>query len=65
MFLVETDEQISDTDREIIERIALALIDQDAPEIRELIYLLEERIEAECVCLELACICGGWNNGKA
>ena len=60
MVRVEIDEQVHEADHDLIERFAEALLDKDKRAMQEVLYMLEERMESNCVCLEVDCICGSW-----
>jgi hypothetical protein len=60
MVRVEVDEQVHEADHDLIERFAEALLDKDKRAMQEVLYMLEERMESNCVCLEVDCICGSW-----
>jgi len=60
MVRVEVDEQVHEADHDLIERFAEALVDKDKRAMQEVLYMLEERMESNCVCLEVDCICGSW-----
>jgi len=54
------DEVISDADRELMEAFCWALIDKDSYAMKEVIYILNDRMSGECICLEEDCVCGVW-----
>lgn len=60
MIMIETDELVHDADRDLIEKFAEALFDKDSTAMSEVLYLLDERMSGDCVCLEVDCICGSW-----
>ena len=60
MIYIETDEFIHEADHDLIERFAEALIDKDRTLMNEVLYMLDERMDGDCVCLEVTCICGSW-----
>jgi hypothetical protein len=60
MVRIECDEQLHEADFDLIERFAEALIDKDKVMMQEVLYMLEDRMAANCVCLEVDCICGSW-----
>tara|TARA_R110000764_G_scaffold235822_1_gene330557 strand:- start:1010 stop:1192 length:183 start_codon:yes stop_codon:yes gene_type:complete len=60
MIIIEADEPIHEADQDLIERFSEALIDQDAALMAEVLYMLDERMSGDCVCLEVECICGKW-----
>ena len=60
MVRVEIDEQVHEADHDLIERFAEALLDKDKRAMQEVLYMLEDRMDSNCVCLEVDCICGSW-----
>ena len=60
MVRVEVDEQVHEADHDLIERFAEALLDKDKRAMQEVLYMLEDRMDSNCVCLEVDCICGSW-----
>lgn len=60
MVRVEIDEQVHEADHDLIERFAEALLDKDERAMQEVLYMLEDRMDSNCVCLEVDCICGSW-----
>jgi hypothetical protein len=60
MISLNTDEIVSDTDYELIEAFCIALIDKDSYSMNEVLYLLNEKMTLECICLEEDCVCGSW-----
>jgi|14BtaG_2_1085337.scaffolds.fasta_scaffold05840_2 hypothetical protein len=60
MVRIESDEELHEADFDLIERFAEALIDKDRVMMQEVLYILEDRMSANCVCLEVDCICGSW-----
>ena len=60
MISLNTDETISDVDRELIDAFCIALIDKDSYAMNEVLYLLNEKMNLECICLEEDCVCGSW-----
>jgi len=60
MIKIETDEPLHEADSDLIERFAEALIDRDATGMNEVLYVLDERMAGDCICLEVDCICGKW-----
>jgi hypothetical protein len=60
MFNLDTDEIVSDADYELIEAFCIALVDKDGYAMKEVLYILNERMIGECICLEEDCICGRW-----
>ena len=60
MIMIESDEYVSDTDLELIQSFADALIDQDELLMREVMDMVHDKMSGECVCLEEECICGSW-----
>jgi|OM-RGC.v1.036515407 hypothetical protein len=60
MFIIESDEPIHEADQDLIERFSEALIDKDSALMAEVLYMLDERMSGDCVCLEVDCICGKW-----
>ena len=60
MISLNTDEIVSDTDYELIEAFCIALIDKDSYSMNEVLYLLSEKMNLECICLEEDCVCGSW-----
>ena len=60
MVRVEVDEQVHEADHDLIERFAEALLDKDERAMQEVLYMLEDRMDSNCVCLEVDCICGSW-----
>ena len=60
MISLHTDEFIGDSDYELIEAFCLALIDKDSYAMHEVLYILNEKMALECICLEEDCICGSW-----
>ena len=60
MISLNTDEIVSDTDYELIEAFCIALIDKDSYSMNEVLYLLNEKMNLECICLEEDCVCGSW-----
>ena len=60
MFHLETDELVSDADHELIDAFCIALVDKDSYAMNEVLYLLNEKMTLECICLEEDCVCGSW-----
>ena len=60
MISLNTDEVISDVDYELIEAFYTALVDRDVIAMREVLYILDERMSKDCLCLEQSCMCGAW-----
>ena len=60
MISLNTDEPVSDADYELIEAFCTALIDKDLYAMKEVLYVLDDKMFSECVCLEETCICGRW-----
>lgn len=60
MIRIESDENVHEADYELVERFAEALLDKDKIAMQEVLYMLEDRMDANCVCLEVDCICGSW-----
>jgi hypothetical protein len=60
MVRIESDEELHEADFDLIERFAEALIDKDKVMMQEVLYMLEDRMDSNCVCLEVDCICGSW-----
>jgi len=60
MIRVDSDEELHEADYDLIERFAEALIDKDRVSMQEVLYCIEDRMAAECQCLEVECICGSW-----
>ena len=60
MISLNTDEVISDVDYELIEAFYTALVDRDVIAMREVLYILDERMSKDCLCLEQRCTCGAW-----
>jgi hypothetical protein len=60
MVRIESDEELHEADFDLIERFAEALIDKDKVMMQEVLYMLEDRMSSNCVCLEVDCICGSW-----
>ena len=60
MIKIETDEPLHEADSDLIERFAEALIDRDATGMNEVLYVLDERMAGDCICMEVDCICGKW-----
>ena len=60
MIDLNTDEPVTDSDYELIGAFCLALIDKDHYAMKEVLYILHEKMSSECVCLEENCICGRW-----
>ena len=58
MISLNTDEVISDVDYELIEAFYTALVDRDVIAMREVLYILDERMSKDCLCLEQSCTCG-------
>jgi len=36
------------------------LIDRDKEQMQEVLYLLEDKMNGNCMCLEVDCICNTW-----
>jgi hypothetical protein len=36
------------------------LVDRDVIAMREVLYILDERMSKDCLCLEQSCTCGAW-----
>jgi hypothetical protein len=36
------------------------LVDRDVIAMREVLYILDERMSKDCLCLEQRCTCGAW-----
>ena len=60
MISLNTDEVISDVDYELIEAFYTALVDRDVIAMREVLYILDERMSKDWLCLEQRCTCGAW-----
>jgi len=60
MVRIESDEELHEADFDLIERFAEALIDKDRLMMQEVLYMLEDRMDSNCVCLEVDCMCGSW-----
>ncbi len=60
MVRIESDEELHEADFDLIERFAEALIDKDKVVMQEVLYMLEDRMDSNCVCLEVDCVCGSW-----
>jgi hypothetical protein len=60
MIRVEYDEAVHEADIDLVERFAEALCDKDKVAMQEVLYMLEDRMSSNCVCLEVDCICGSW-----
>jgi len=60
MIRVEYDEEVHEADIDLVERFALALLDKDQVAMQEVLYILEDRMSCNCVCLEPDCVCGSW-----
>ena len=60
MISLNTDEIVSDTDSAFLAAFCLALIDKDSYSMNEVLYLLNEKMNLECICLEEDCVCGSW-----
>ena len=60
MIRIESDENVHEADYELVERFAEALLDKDKQAMQEVLYMLEDRMDSNCVCLEVDCICGSW-----
>jgi hypothetical protein len=60
MVRIESDEELHEADFDLIERFAEALIDKDKVMMQEVLYMLEDRMDSNCVCLEVDCVCGSW-----
>lgn len=60
MIRIESDEELHEADFDLIERFAEALIDKDKVMMQEVLYMLEDRMDSNCVCLEVDCVCGSW-----
>ena len=60
MISLNTDEPVSDADYELIEAFCTALIDKDLYAMKEVLYVLDDKMFSECICLEEECICGRW-----
>lgn len=61
MIRIDSDENVHDADLDLVERFAEALIDQDPVAMQEVLYLLDERMSGDCVCLAVDCVCGTWS----
>jgi hypothetical protein len=61
MIRIDSDENVHDADLDLVERFAEALIDQDTVAMQEVLYLLDERMSGDCVCLAVDCVCGTWS----
>ena len=60
MISLNTDEVISDVDYELIEAFYTALVDREVIAMREVLYILDERMSKDCLCREQSCTCGAW-----
>jgi hypothetical protein len=60
MIRIDTDEAINEIDFELIQEFAIALMDKDHYAMKEVLYILHEKMSGDCVCLEEECICGSW-----
>ena len=60
MIRIESDENVHEADYDLVERFAEALLDKDKVAMQEVLYMLEDRMDASCVCLDVDCICGSW-----
>jgi len=57
MIKIDTDEAINEIDHELIEEFAMALMDKDQYAMKEVLYLVSQRMISYCDCLEEPCIC--------
>jgi len=60
MIKMDTDETITDAEFELIEAFCIALVDKDTYAMKEVMYLVNQKLSSECVCLEETCICKNW-----
>lgn len=61
MIRLDSDEDVHEADIDLVERFAEALIDKDQSQMQEVLYMLDERMTGECVCLAEDCVCGMWS----
>jgi hypothetical protein len=60
MIRIDVDENVHEADLDLVERFAEALIDRDKEQMQEVLYLLEDKMNGNCMCLEVDCICNTW-----
>ena len=61
MIKIITDEEVHESDIELIELFGVTLIDRDKSTMADLLYLVEDRMSGDCICFEETCICSKWN----
>jgi hypothetical protein len=61
MIKIITDEEVHESDIELIELFGVTLIDRDKATMADLLYLVEDRMAGDCICFEETCICSKWN----
>lgn len=61
MIKIITDEEVHESDIELIELFGVTLIDRDKATMVDLLYIVEDRMSGECICFEETCVCSKWN----
>jgi|TARA_R110000764_G_C10876679_1_gene368540 hypothetical protein len=61
MIRIMTDEEVHESDVELIELFGVALVDRDKSAMKDLLYVMEDKLLGECICLEEDCYCSGWS----
>ena len=54
------DEEVNESDIELIELFGVSLIDKDKDTMIDLMYVVEDKMSDECVCFENKCVCSMW-----
>lgn len=58
MIRISTDEDVHEYDLDLIRDYATALFDKDQYLMSEVLYLTEQRMERDCQCFAVHCVCG-------
>tara|TARA_B110000503_G_scaffold106393_1_gene158859 strand:+ start:4166 stop:4351 length:186 start_codon:yes stop_codon:yes gene_type:complete len=61
MIKIICDEEVNESDIELIELFGVSLIDKDKDTMIDLLYIVEDKMSDECVCFESECVCSKWN----
>ena len=60
MIRIICDEEVNESDIELIELFGVSLIDKDKDTMIDLMYVVEDKMSDECVCFENKCVCSMW-----
>jgi hypothetical protein len=61
MIKIICDEEVHESDIELIELFGVSLIDKDKDTMVDLLYIVEDKMSGNCICVEEVCICSKWN----